>query len=114
MDPEMGSLKDVLNSDAGTRFREYVRKGLSFPEAYTLAARERLTALGDERTARAARMQAVEEKLRSLAAARQEEGSPVPPEVKEMFRVFFPEASDAEIQRMYDEDRRQLGRKKGF
>ena len=44
---------DVLNSDAGPRFREYVGKGLGFAEAYTRAARERLTALGDERAARA-------------------------------------------------------------
>ena len=49
----MGSLKDVLNSAAGTRFREYIGKGLTFPEAYTLAAWDRLTALGDERAARA-------------------------------------------------------------
>ena len=119
LDPEMTDVRAILRSDAGPKFREYVRKGLTFVEAFRLAAADRLEALRDAKAAEALRDARAAEAARMRSAGKghlsatrsQGQGAlPVPGEVKEMFRVFFPDASDAEIQNMYNEDRKRLGK----
>lgn len=119
MDPEMKNLNAVLKSEAGPKFREYVGRGLSFVEAYRLAAADRLAALRDAKAAEAIRTTKAAEAAQAKAAGKehlsatrsQGQGAlPVPDSEKEMFRVFFPDASDAEIQKMYNEDRKRLGK----
>ena len=55
LDPEMTDVRAILRSDAGPKFREYVRKGLTFVEAFRLAAADRLEALRDAKAAEALR-----------------------------------------------------------
>ena len=51
MDPAITDVGSILNSEAGPKFREYVDKGLSFVDAYTLAAKDRLASLQSNRAA---------------------------------------------------------------
>jgi len=105
MDPAMTDLGAILQSDAGEKFQEYVRKGLDFVDAYTLAARDRLAKIGSNRSAAAAGGKDHLSPTRS-----QGEGAlSVPPDVMAMYRELDPDMSEKEIQAHYNKDRKRFG-----
>ena len=106
MDPEMEDLGCILRSENGESFRRYVRRGLSFVEAYTLAARNRLEARSRER----ARIQAASKDHLSATDSRGDGGLSVPGDELMLFRELLPEAGDAEIRRYYNADRKRFGK----
>lgn len=106
MDPEMKDLNAILASEAGPKFREYVDRGLDFVDAYTLAARDRLSAISENR----ARRGTGKEHL-SATSQRGSGALDVPADEMALFRVMMPEASDADIQKYYNADRRRFGQK---
>ena len=111
LDPEMTDLGAIIRSEAGQRFREYVRRGLDFLDAYKLAAEERLASLRQGRAAEAARLRAASKDHLSGTKTQGTGAAAVPRDVEANYRVFFPDASAADIQRMYNADLKKYGRK---
>ncbi len=110
MDPEMTDLGAIIRSDAGEKFQEYVNRGLNFLDAYTLAARERLGELRDRRTAERARMKAVGKGHLSATSTRGQGSVNVPAGELAVIRALLPEATDEEIRRYYQYDRKRFKR----
>lgn len=103
LDPSIKETADLLKMPTAKEFYEYVKKGVSFIDAFYLANRERLAA----RTAEAAKQQTMnaarsKEHLNATGAARGAGASTVPAEEMEMFKLLLPNATDAEIQAYYN------------
>jgi hypothetical protein len=111
LDPEMTDLGTIIRSEAGPRFREYVRRGLGFLDAYKLAAEDRLASLRQGKAAEAARLQAASKDHLSGTKTQGTGAAAVPRDVEANYRVFFPDASAADIQRMYNADLKKYGKK---
>lgn len=105
MDPAMTDLGAILQSEAGEKFRGYVAKGLDFVDAYTLAAKDRLATLQSNRAAARAGSKA------HLNATKQQGvgALSVPRDQMDLFRALNPGASDADIQKFYNADRKKFG-----
>lgn len=111
MDPDMEDLGCILRSESGERFRRYVRRGLSFVEAYTLAARDRLNGLREDRAREAARVKAASKDHLNATTSTGLGALPVPGDEMALFRELMPDAAEAEIRRYYNADRKRFGRK---
>lgn len=110
MDPEMRDLGDILRSDAGESFRQYVSMGLDFVDAYTLAARERLEELRSRRAEENARAKAAGKDHLSATVSRGRGNLSVPAGEMAVIRALLPDATDEEIRRYYNQDRKRFGR----
>ena len=108
MDPEMRDLGDILRSDAGESFRRYVGMGLDFVDAYTLAARERLEELRARRAEDAARAKAAGKDHLSATTSRGRGALSVPAGEMAIIRALLPDATDEEIRRYYNQDRKRF------
>ena len=111
MDPEMEDLGCILRSESGERFRRYVRRGLSFVEAYTLAARDRLDDIREDRAREAAWVKAASKDHLNATTSTGLGALPVPGDEMDLFRELMPDAAEAEIRRYYNADRKRFGRK---
>jgi hypothetical protein len=105
MDPAMTDLGAILRSEAGEKFRGYVDKGLDFVDAYTLAAKDRLAGLQSNRAA------AKSGGKQHLNATKQQGTGAlsVPRDELDLFRALNPGASDADIQKFYNADKKKFG-----
>ncbi len=110
MDPELEDLGCILRSENGERFRRYVRRGLSFTEAYKLAAEDRLTRLREGRAAEAARVRAASKDHLYATGTRGQGAVSVPAEEMTVFRALLPGSTPEKIQRYYNADRKRFGR----
>ncbi len=110
MDPEMEDVNAILRSEAGGKFQEYVRKGLDFVDAYTLAARDRLGALRDRKTEAAVRSSAGSKDHLAATSSRGEGSLNVPSGELAMIRELNPDASEAEIRAYYNMDKKRVRR----
>ncbi len=109
MDPEMTDLGAILDSEAGESFRKYVGMGLDFVDAYTLAARERLWELRDRRMAENRRTKAAGKGHLSATSTRGRGGISVPAGEMAIIRALLPDATDEEIRRYYNADKKRFG-----
>ena len=104
MDPEMKDLVTILNSQAGQKFREYVDKGLTFTEAYKLAAHDRLAGIsGNRERARTAGKEHL-----AATATRGKGEVAVPTAIMAEIRKLNPDATDDEIRKFYAADQKRL------
>ncbi len=110
MDPEMTDLGAILRSEAGEKFRQYVDLGLDFVDAYSLAARERLGELRDKRTAEQLRTRNAGKGHLSATSTRGQGGVSVPAGELAIIRALLPDATDEEIRRYYNQDRKRFKR----
>ena len=117
MDPDMAgqtpndTLAAILNSDSGDKFRGYVDKGLSFIEAYRLAAADKLDKLRSGQAAEAARVKAASKEHLSSTSSRGQGAVAVPADELAYYKLLMPDATDAEIQMHYNADRKRYGPK---
>jgi len=107
INPKINSAQDILDMDTGEAFYGYVQKGLSFRDAYYLANREQI----DQSRQQAAWVQAQlnqrgKEHMVPAAAARGAGSQSVPAEDLRWFRTFNPNATDAEIEKYYNKNRK--------
>ena len=109
MDPEMTDLGAILNSDAGPKFRQYVSQGLNFTDAYTLAARDKLATLTARRAGNAERAKAAGKDHLGATNTRGQGSLSVPADEMALFRELNPGATDDEIRRFYNADRKRFG-----
>ena len=103
LDPSIRNIGDILNSSTGKEFYANVQKGYSFLDAFRLANFERLTASKAE----AARQQAVindrgKGHMTGASTSRGAGSLSVPSADMAMFRIFNPNATEADIQAYYN------------
>jgi len=102
LDPSIKTVEDLLKMERAEQFREYVRRGNSFYDAFYLSNRDKLS-----KTAQTAAQQQALNLANSKAhltstAARGTGAISVPPEEIALYREFNPKATDAEIQKHYN------------
>lgn len=102
LNPDIKEMRDLLTMPKAREFREFVRRGNSFLDAYYLANREEL----ERATAEKARQKALLD-TRGKDHLRETRGRgsgavSVPPEVKAEYLAFNPGATEAEIQAHYN------------
>lgn len=106
-DPAIRSVDDLLKMPKADVFRDYVKRGYSFADAYYHTNKERI----DQQMIEAAKQQALNNTrskahLNSVTNSRSEGMVEVPGEVLAMFRAINPHATDAEIQAYYNKNRK--------
>ena len=104
IDPKMTGLDAILASEIGPSFRDHVQKGESFVKAYTNARKELQSKAGTEAAAKA--KAASKGHLNGTKTGNEGE-VPVPRDEMVYFRALMPNATDAEIQKYYNEDRKR-------
>ena len=104
IDPKMTGLGAILASEIGPSFRDHVQKGESFVKAYTNARKELQSKAGTEAAAKA--KAASKGHLNGTKTGTEGE-VPVPRDEMVYFRAMMPNATDAEIQKYYNEDRKR-------
>lgn len=101
-DPNIKSVEDLSKMPNYKQFYEFVKRGNTFVDAYKLANMD--TLLQD--AANASRQRAVNAaSSKQHLATTQSRGQgavPVPEDIKEQYRMFNPNATDAEIQNHYN------------
>lgn len=106
MDGSVNGLEDILKLETGPAFRDAVRRGHSFLDAFKLANFDRLQqqrqAEAARRAAQAARNNAASKEHLKSSAAKGSGSTPVPGDVMEMYRVMMPGATEAEITAHYN------------
>lgn len=106
LNPSIRELKDLAGMETYPKFYELVKKGNTLVDAYRLANFEALTQ-GTAAEARQAAINNLQGKQHmGQTQARGTGAVSVPAEVKEMYRMLNPGATDAEIQAHYNRSRK--------
>lgn len=110
LDPTIKGVADLLNMPTAAQFKGYVDKGYSFLDAYKLAnmdtmANARAQAAADE----AARKAQSKSHLTATGNVQGAGASSVPPAQMAMFRKMNPGATDAQIQKFYNQYKKRQG-----
>lgn len=102
MNPDIKAISDLSKMETYNELYEYVKKGNSLVDAYKLANWDALTQENSAR-ARQAALNSVNGKSHLSPAAERGTGrEPVPASVMSEYRAFMPEATDAEIEKHYN------------
>lgn len=101
LDPSIKELKDIAKLETYPKFYELVKKGNSLVDAFKLANYDALTSSTAAASRQAAINAAQSKQHLSQTTQRGAGAVTVPSEVKEAYRAFNPNASEAEIQRHY-------------
>lgn len=102
LDPSIKELKDLSKMETYPVFYELVKKGNTLTDAFKLANYEALTRNAAAASRQAAINAAQSKQHLSQTAARGAGAVSVPADVKEAYRAFNPNATDAEIQQHYN------------
>lgn len=107
LDPTITKPADLLSMPNADAFRDYVKRGNSFLDAYKLANWDRLT----QQAANAARQQALnnansKNHLGGIINSRTGGMAEVPKDELAIYRMLLPHATDAEIQAHYNKNRK--------
>lgn len=108
LDPGVKSMNDILSADEADSFRAYVGKGLSFVEAYRLAFAAKIDA--GRRSADAQKQRQESKSHLGATVTHGQGGVAVPTEEAELFRALMPDATDAEIEKRWNADRKRFRR----
>jgi len=107
LDPGINSISDLLEAPYADKFKEYVRKGNSFIDAYYLANRESLVkTMAEKAREQAAANMRSKEHLKATGGSRGSGAKSVPPDVMSLYRELNPSATEAEIQAHYNKSQR--------
>jgi len=122
IDPSVNSVEDILQRPGGEQFYGYVKRGLSYLDAFRLTHMDLLKQQAGEtaqkaaqQAAQAARTQAQElarskDHLTGAGTVQGQGAAPVPPAEMALFRDLMPDASESEIQNYYNKYERSLGK----
>lgn len=109
LNPEIGSLADIIRMPTGKEFGRYVQQyGMSYLEAYKLANHDQLVEQARTVAAAGARVAAGGKDHLTKTTLRGKPPIEIPREVREGYRMFNPSMTDEEIERDY---RRFMGQK---
>ena len=101
LDPEIRTVEDLMALPDREGLLRQMERGLSLTEAYILTHFDRLRARQTEAGRQAARNEAEAKRHLAAAAPRGPGARPVPAEVREMYRMLLPDATEAEIRAHY-------------
>lgn len=101
LNPEIRELKDLAAMETYPKLYEYVQKGNTILDAYKLANYDALTRSAAESAKQAARNAAQSKQHLTQTTSRGAGAVQVPEDVKAQYRMFNPDATDAEIQAHY-------------
>lgn len=101
MDPSVKSLADLAKTENYPKVYEMVKKGYDLADAYKLANFDRVQRSTADSSRQAAMNAAAGKAHMSSTASRGVGAVSVPSDVADMYRVFDPDISDAEIQKHY-------------
>lgn len=111
IDPTIRGVADLLNMPTASQFRDYVAKGYGFLDAFKLSNMEQIANAKAEAVKQEAMNNARgKDHLRATGNARGTGAASVPPQQMAIFRQMNPKASDADIQKFYNQ---YLSRKGG-
>lgn len=102
LDPSVKELGDLAKMENYPQFYELVRRGNSLTDAFKLANYDMLTKNAAAASKQAALNAAKGKEHLSQTTARGAGAATVPADVKEAYRAFNPNATDAEIQQHYN------------
>lgn len=103
MDPSIKTVADLLNMPTSSQFKTYVGKGLSFLDAFKLSNMESITAAQTQAVKQEAMNNARgKDHLKATGNTRGGGAASVPPQQMALFRQMNPGASDADIQKFYN------------
>lgn len=103
MNPSVNGVEDLLKLPNADKFREYVRRGNTFLDAYYLANREEVQRRSAANALRQAQAQAKSKAhLPTAPTPRGAGAESVPKEDMALFRLFNPDATEDEIQAYYN------------
>lgn len=102
IDPTITDINSLISSKNGQQIIEYVRKGLNFKDAYYLANREDMQAKAVETAKQQAALNARGKDHLSATKGAGTGAAPVPRDEMQMFKLFNPKATDAQIQEYYN------------
>lgn len=105
LDPKTESLSDILKLPTAERFRDYVRRGLDWKDAFLLANRERLFAEAEERAGLRSRKAGKAHLQASVSRGEGSVGVPAP-ELR-LYRELLPGLSEADYRKHYNRVRKQ-------
>ena len=106
-DPDIKNIEDILAMDTADSFKDYVKKGLNFVDAYKLANYEAIAAREAAKGQRQAASLAASKKHLSSTRSRGAGGVEVPAEVKAYYRKLIPDITDKEIAAHYAREGRR-------
>lgn len=101
MDPSVKSLADLAKTENYPKVYEMVKKGYDLADAYKLANFDRVQRSTADSSRQAAMNAAAGKAHMSSTSSRGVGAVSVPSDVADMYRVFDPDISDAEIQKHY-------------
>lgn len=102
IDPSIKSLEDISKMPTYDRFYDLVKRGNTLVDAYKLANLDTMMQ-GAASASRQQAIKSVESKQHLEKTQARGEGTvPVPEDVKQQYRLFNPDATDAEIQAHYN------------
>ena len=110
IDPGVSKLDDILQSEHGPAFRKYVGKGLTLVEAWRLAAADRIAAGQRSAAAQQTRNRQDSKSHLSATVTHGQGAVAVPTEELELFKAMMPDATDAEIEKRWNADRKRFRR----
>lgn len=109
LNPEIKSLADIIRMPTGREFGRYVQQyGMSYVEAYKLANHDQLVEQARTVAAAGARVAAGGKEHLTGTKARGTPALEIPREVKDGYRMFDPDMTDADIEKAY---RKYMGQK---
>lgn len=103
LNPEIKGVADLLNMPTAAQFKGYVDKGYSFLDAYKLANMDSMAEAKAQRAREAAQVNnRGKSHLESTGNSRGAGAAPVPSAQLALFRRLNPNATDAQIQKFYN------------
>ena len=101
-EPEIQSVEDFPKMENFQRFSELVQRGNTYADAYKLANIEKITAATAAAQATAERNRQNSKQHLTATRSRGQGTEPVPQDVMENYRIFFPDATEEEIVKNYN------------
>lgn len=102
IDPSVKTVQDLINRPEYKQIYSYVQKGISIVDAFKLANYDTLTKTAAEGARQAAINATASKEHMAPTQTRGSGAVTVPDDVKQMYRLYNPEATDAEIQAHYN------------
>lgn len=102
LDPSVHTVNDVLTGENADQVKAYIGRGMTMLEAFKLANYERLRSVSAEDERRHAAENAASKSHLTQSRSRGQGMSAVPKETMQYYKMYFPNMTDAEIQRDYN------------
>lgn len=102
LDPNVKSIQDIMQGENGQEFYDQIKKGNDIVTAYKIAHMDRLLASQSAQAAQRAALNAQSKAHLTGVKGHGHGAKTVPDSVAAQYRQFFPNASTAELQKMYN------------